>query len=312
MYKTIYLLLWTMRLRSNCKALFRASWVQTLLTVVILSSLLVLSTILGGVVQITDTTVDSLEEKLWFYFYLNESIDEEVGASVLLALTQDLKSIGLNPVYYSKEQAFERLARSLPNVIDDLAKYDIENPLPPTLYVPFSDRESYELLRNVLLEYDDFITNSEELNSQIVFGDQEKRIQSVLSVSHTIQRTIIAILCSIVLIMAACIAYGNRAHLLQFAQQLWLEKLLWASWIQRALPFFCWTWMVSIFAISGSGVVIAILLSVLTKQLTYTSDSAFQTILTTVDFWELWLVAWGVLFVLSTIVTQVMMMRKHV
>jgi hypothetical protein len=113
---------------------------------------------------------------------------------VLLELTQDLESIGLRPVYYSKDQAFERLARSLPNIIDDLAKYEIENPLPPTLYVPFSNRESYELLRNVLLEYDDFITNSQELNSQIVFGAQEKRIQSVLSISHTIQWSILGIL----------------------------------------------------------------------------------------------------------------------
>lgn len=301
-----------MWLRSNCKALLKASRIQTLLTVVILSSLLLLSTMLGWVVQITGNTVDSLEDKLGFYFYLEENIDEDVGASVLLELTQDLESIGLRPVYYSKEQAFERLARSLPNVIDDLQKYDIENPLPPTLYVPFSDRESYELLRNVLLEYNDFITNSQELNSQIVFGTQEKRIQSILSISHTIWWSIVGILWSIVMIMAACIAYGNRAHLLQFAQQLVLEKLMGASWIQRVLPFFCWTRIVSGFSILISGWVVRFLLRVLTKQLYNTSDTVFQSILTTVNFWHLWMLWWGILFILSTLVTQVMMMRKHV
>lgn len=137
-----------------------------------------------------------------------------------------MKSIGLQPVYYSKEQAFERLARSLPDVIDDLEKYDIGNPLPPTLYVPFATREAYELLRNVVVEYEDFISNSGELNEQIVFGAQEKRIQSVLSASRTTQRIVLGLLISLVAIMGAFIAYGNRMHLIQFSEQLRLEKLL--------------------------------------------------------------------------------------
>jgi hypothetical protein len=134
----------------------------------------------------------------------------------------------------------------------------------------------------------------------------------VLSISHTIQWSILGILWSIVVIMAACIAYGNRAHLLQFAQQLGLEKLMGASWIQRVLPFFCWTRMVSGVSLLISGWALALLLNILTKQLANTSDATFQTILTTVDFWEVRMIWGGVLLLISTLVTQIMMMRKHV
>jgi cell division protein FtsX len=276
-----------------------------------MASLLVVSVILWWVVTITNHTVDNLEQKLGFYFYLEESIDGEVWASALLQLTQDLKSIGLESVYYSKEQAFERLARSLPDVIDDLEKYDIGNPLPPTLYVPFTTRESYELLRNVVLQYEDFISNSWELNDQIVFGSQEKRVQSVLSASRTTQMIVLGLLVSLIAIMGAFIAYGNRMHLIQFNEQLKLEKLLWASWLQRVLPFFARTWIVCIWSAVLSWSLLVWSVATIQNYLNQSADTTFQWLLEIVDFLQLYQYGVVAMIVVGTVVTVVVTLRRH-
>ena len=300
------------RLRDSYYALIRESWLQSVLTVIILWFLMTLAVVLGWVVQIADTTTEQLEQQLGFYFYLEERVDDTVWEWVLLQLTQDLESIGLDPVYYSKDQAFERLARSLPNVVDDLEKYDIWNPLPPTLYVPFADRESYELLRSIVVEYDDFITNTEELNNQVTFGNQERRIQSILSVSRSIQYTIMVILLTIVFVIGACIAYWNRSHLQQFSDQLALEKMLGASRLQRVLPFFCRTRTICVLTIVISAGLLAIVLDIMQDHLMRSSDQSFQWILETLSFWSLWWIGGVAVVVVWTVVTLGMMIRKHV
>lgn len=299
------------RLRSNLLSMLKQSRFQTIGTIILIACLIVLTVILGGVMRLTDNAVASVEDRLGFYFYLEESIDEAVGASALLQLTQDLELIGLEPVYYSKEHSFERLARSLPDVMDELEEYGIGNPLPPTLYVPFTSRESYELLRAIVVEYELFITNSGELDSQVVFGEQEQRVQSIISVSQNIQYLVVGLLISLVVVMWAFVAYGNQTNLMQFRQQLGLEKLLWASWVQRVIPFFGWTWLVVGWSSLIARVTMIYLVSLFETLLTHSSDSAFQTVLVGVDFTWLLLESAILVLIVGTMVTGVMMMRER-
>jgi cell division protein FtsX len=66
--------------------------------------------------------------------------------------------------FYSKEEAFGLLADRLPDVIDNLDKFGIDNPLPPTLYVMFRNKSEYEYLKSTLEEYAPILDNLDDFS----------------------------------------------------------------------------------------------------------------------------------------------------
>jgi len=66
--------------------------------------------------------------------------------------------------FYSKEDAFKLLEKRMPEIIKNFEKYGIDNPLPPTIYVIFDDKEKYDRLVSTINNYKDIIINTDDVS----------------------------------------------------------------------------------------------------------------------------------------------------
>jgi hypothetical protein len=56
------------------------------------------------------------------------------------------------------------------------------------MYVMIRNQNDYELLKQVILDYEDIIVNIEDMQQQFSFTQQEKRVSNVISLMQTLQR----------------------------------------------------------------------------------------------------------------------------
>ena len=63
----------------------------------------------------------------------------------------------------------------------------MENPLPATLYVTFSDKSQYVTLQNIMLENKDIILNVQDLDQIDNLEEQEARIVNIIKLSNFVQ-----------------------------------------------------------------------------------------------------------------------------
>ncbi len=150
-------------IRKNRRHMIKASAFQTISGIGIISFLLFFLNLLALVSYQVALTGDQVQEKLGMYFYLNESTNtkDETYAQTI-DMMQEMKKAGLDVSFYSKDDAFSLLKKRLPDVIGSLEKYNIDNPLPPTLYVLFDNQDEYEVMKTILLNYEDSVINMDD------------------------------------------------------------------------------------------------------------------------------------------------------
>lgn len=102
-------------------------------------------------------------------------------------MIDELKEAGLETTFFSKEQAFQRLTAQVPDVLPDLEKYGVDNPLPATIYVTFRSEEEYQIMKSIVMRYEALISNSNDVSSGVRFTQQEERIQTVMNVLLGVQ-----------------------------------------------------------------------------------------------------------------------------
>ena len=81
--------------------------------------------------------------------------------------------------YISKDNALSQLSINY-NISKSLETYNIENPLPSTLYIRFSDAKQYDIIKNEILKYQEFFVDSENKFHQ-TYSQQQFRILQVIS-----------------------------------------------------------------------------------------------------------------------------------
>lgn len=106
---------------------------------------------------------DYVQPKLGMYFYVTQGVGQDVDNQTAVSLIDELKEAGIETTFFSKEQAFKRLTAQVPDVIQDLEKYGIENPLPATIYVSFDGEEEFQVVRSIVMRYESLIANSNDL-----------------------------------------------------------------------------------------------------------------------------------------------------
>jgi len=172
---------------------------------------------------------------------LRGSFWQVLATSLLIAwlifLANILIIISYNTSFYTKQEAFARLAQFLPSVLEDFEDYWIENPLPPTLYVLFTDEEEYQIMKSIMVRYNWLIANSADLTDGVSFDDQEKRIQTTINAMNWIQKWSLVLVLIIVCTIIAFLRYALSATIIKFRDQLLVEKLLGAYSWQVVVPF---------------------------------------------------------------------------
>lgn len=143
----------------------------------------------------------------------------------------------METTFFSKEQAFQRLTAQVPDVLPDLEKYGVDNPLPATIYVTFRSEEEYQILKSIVIRYAALISNSNDISSGVRFSQQEQRIQTAMNMMQGVQSLGILLIIGVVVIMIAFVWYSCIINVTSFREQVALEKLLGVPLWKVLMPF---------------------------------------------------------------------------
>ena len=149
----------------DIKSIFRTYRWQMIWISVLSGFLLFLLNILIGVSMYGNMLNDSLRDKLWMYFYLRNDVESESKVyKQVIRLKDKLEDEWLQVNFLTKEDAMDFMMKRLPELTGSLEKFWMENPLPATLYVTFSDKSQYQVLQDVMLENKDIVLNIQDLD----------------------------------------------------------------------------------------------------------------------------------------------------
>ncbi len=122
---------------------------------------------------VTKQVSSDITQRLGFYFYIVEpgqnntplTTNDQIFSRVM-GLKDELINNELDVEYYSKDDALKMLQKRIPGVIQNFDKYGIENPLPATMYVTFSNNEQYLALSGIVAKYTDVVRNAESIQTK--------------------------------------------------------------------------------------------------------------------------------------------------
>lgn len=222
----------------DIKSIFRTYRWQMIWISVLSGFLLFLLNILIGVSMYGNMLNDSLRDKLWMYFYIRNDVESESKVyKQVLRLKDKLEDEWLQVNFLTKEDAMDFMMKRLPELTGSLEKFWMENPLPATLYVTFSDKSQYQVLQDVMLENKDIVLNIQDLDQIDNLQEQENRIVNVIKLSNFVQILAISLVIVIAAVILSFSIFFLRSIFTRFWNDIQVKKLLWASKSQIIMPF---------------------------------------------------------------------------
>lgn len=207
----------------------------------------------------------SIKEKLGMYFYIvDDGEQQDAVYAQVTQLSDRLEDAWLETVFASKEEAFGFLQNRIPNVIENFNRFGINNPLPATLYVMFGSDQEYQLLKSIIVDYKDIISNVADVDQANTLQKQENRVVMMIGFSRF--AVIVGYLLVWFLLLVILTVCGYMLHTLyvDFHGKIDVKKLLGASLEQTIAPFVVMTaWIMGMaYAITGwllivSGIVVS-------------------------------------------------------
>lgn len=178
----------------------------------------------------TSSLSDTLKDKLGIYFYIRDVPWEENSTyKKIITLKEDLEKQGLKVAFSSKEDAFKFLEKRVPELITNLKKFDIKNPLPATLYVMFQNDNQYETLKNSILKYKDIILNIKDIDESSTLKQQENRVLNIINFTNFIMILSYTLIVVLWLIILAFLLFLVNSIFNTFHTDLSIKKILWAT-----------------------------------------------------------------------------------
>ncbi len=221
--------------------LIRASFFQFLWIALLISFLLFfLNILVSSSFWISSFSAD-VQERLWIYFYIQDPEDLEESdeiTSKIIDLRSELEKKWLTVNYYSKEDAISTLQARMPEITENFEQYWIENPLPPTLHVLFTNEEQYKHMKSTIAHYDDVIVNIDNVMQWQTFEQQQERIASIINFSNFAILFSYFIIAVLIVIIITFLMFVIKWSFYNFKNQIQVEKLLWAQFWQIKSPFF--------------------------------------------------------------------------
>ena len=174
-----------------------------------------------------------MKDKLGVYIYLNESASTEKDA---VQLKTALEERWLRVSYTSKEDALSFVEKRVPDLTDTFKKYNLNNPLPSTLYINYSNQSEFEAMKTILETNKAKILNMSDVSDNAI-KTQEKRVLNVINLSNFLQNFAYFVVISILLTVIAFAIFFLRTIFSNFYADIQAKKLLWATASQIIQPF---------------------------------------------------------------------------
>lgn len=174
-----------------------------------------------------------MKDKLWVYIYLNATANEKQTA---IALKSALEAKGLKVDYASKQEALKFVEKRVPDLTTTLKKYNLENPLPSTLYIRYGSQTEFNMMKNILEKNKDQIMNMDDLSDNAI-KTQEKRVLNVINLSNFLQSFAYLVVGALVIIIIAFAIFFLRTIFSYFINDIQAKKLIGATAHQIIQPF---------------------------------------------------------------------------
>ena len=176
---------------------------------------------------------DSMKDKLWVYVYLSDTSSSEQDAVNMKAA---LEAKWLKVAYTSKKDALGFVEKRVPDLTATLNKYKLENPLPATLYIRYSNQEDFKQMQKILERFREKILNMEEVSDNAV-KTQENRVLNVINLSNFIQSFAYLVVWTLILTIIVFAVFFLKTIFSHFRGDIQAKKLLWATSSQIIQPF---------------------------------------------------------------------------
>ena len=277
------------RIISNTWAIIKKWIFQFLWMILMTACMIILLNIVIAIFVWAQKTAQSVQWKLWVYFYIKtlSNKEDEINWKVI-EFKQKLEQAWLKVEHHTKAEAFKTLTQKLPTVAKSFEKYGINNPLPQTLYVTFDNQNQFNVLKSIVPQYNDIILEYSEDKQQEAFKRQQDTIVNAINFSNIITRTSSILVAMIIIIMITMLLYVIRVKFMSFIKDIEVQKLLWASYLQIKLPFYLSTLLILIFS-----TLIAYWVTLLfTDSVDYYMLSLFSTSIYSIlgiSVWSIWL-----------------------
>jgi len=214
--------------------LIKHNWKQFLGIGVVLWFLIFLLNLFVWVSAYTDSFGDTLKEKLWIYFYIkNVPEQESIVYKKIIDLQSKLQKQWLKVMFSSKDDAMKFLESKMPNITENFSKFGIDNTLPSTLFVMFSNKDQYEILKTTILEYKDIILNIKDIDAWNNIKQQENRSLDIINLTNFI--TAFSIIIVILLAFVILIFIGLLSNVLFKYMQKHIEIKNLLGWLSNQM-----------------------------------------------------------------------------
>ena len=237
--------------KKDTETLVRTYRIPLVLVSLLMGFLLFIMNIFLGISFQGQNFNDQMKSKLGVYIYLKDGKSQQQQA---VQLKTELESKGLKVNYTSKEDALKFVERRVEDLTKTLKKYNLENPMPSTLYINYAGADQFAEMKQILEKNKDAIINMNDLSDNVV-KTQEKRVFNIINLSNVLQSfgyLIVGLMGISVLVFAVFFLQAMFEH---FKKDVQAKKLLGASTKQIAQPF-----LRVIFLSLGMAFVLAVLL----------------------------------------------------
>lgn len=250
--------------KKNYREIIKSFFWQSLGMAFLISFLILFLNVLYLVGNSVSNLMQDVKEKLGVHLYIKDTTDQkDMLYERVMALKNDLEKADLKVEFSSKEDAFRFLQNKMPDIAANLKKYGIDNPLPATLYVSFDNNQKYTLLKKIVENYKDVISNVNTVSRWYSFSQQESRIVWLLNVSQFVMLfsyglvAIVAITIALFLVFMVSMIYNYFHHTIE------VQKLLGASYSQIKLPYIAYSLSLLLIAYLFYGIILTLSISYL-------------------------------------------------
>lgn len=214
------------------RQMFRVSWKQSLIASFIVLCLLLLVHILSVLAWNARKTSTEVQQQLGVFLYLRDDATDRG-----VKLIEELEQAWLTTTFFSKDDAFRLMAKKLPNILEQLSAYGIENPLPPTIYIVYRNQEQYEAMKSVVSRYDDAVSTLDNISLKSSFEEQTRRASKLVTMMHVLLAICFVLIGGVLIMIGMVMSYIVTNLFYRFQSQIELTALLGGAWRVIVAPF---------------------------------------------------------------------------
>ncbi len=215
----------------NFLNLLKASAFQFIIISLLISFLFFLLNLLFGVSFGLSNFAQDVRERLWIYFYIDDSEDDHT--SEVISLVDKLEDYWMEAEYLSSDESMAVLEERLPEIMWDFEeRYGVENPLPSTLHVVFESQQEYEYMQEIITGYDHLIENTDDAVQWQSFQQQQERISNIINITNFVVIVSYFLVAVLLVIIVSFLLFFIKSSFYNFYDQIEIEKLLGAFYWQ--------------------------------------------------------------------------------